>query len=93
MGADGAVWALYAAAASDYFAKSIAGSIIGLWTLYLGIGSILSPVIAGWIADTTGTLGWSFVLAMAGAIVSLLLLVPVWRAKNRGRTPLLSDPL
>jgi len=47
--------------------------------VYLGVGSILSPIIAGWIADTTGTLAWSFVMAAVGAVISLLLLVPVWR--------------
>ena len=76
----GAVWSMYAASASDYFSKEYAGSIVGLWTLYLGIGSTVSPIIAGWIADTTGTLAWSFVLAALGAIISFFLLVPVWRA-------------
>ena len=76
----GAVWAMYAASASDYYSKESAGSIIGLWTFYLGIGVIISPIIAGWIADTTGTLTWSFVLAAASAVISLILLLPVWRA-------------
>jgi len=77
----GAAWSMYAASASDYFSKESAGSIVGLWTVYLGIGSIVAPIIAGWIADTTGTLSWSFALAAAGAIISFLLLIPVWRAK------------
>jgi len=76
----GTAWSMYAAAASDYFSKKSSGSIVGLWTVYLGIGSIISPIIAGWIADTTGTLSWSFVLAAAGGVMSLLLLVPMWRA-------------
>ncbi len=78
----GTAWSMYAASASDYFSKESAGSIVGLWTVYLGVGSILSPVIAGWIADTTGTLSWSFVLAAVGAVISLFLLVPVWRASS-----------
>jgi MFS family permease len=82
----GAVWSMYAASASDYFSRESAGSIVGLWTLYLGIGSTLSPIIAGWIADTTGTLAWSFVLAAAGAVISFFLLVPLWRA-SPGRSP------
>jgi MFS family permease len=77
----GAAWAVYAAVASDYFPPDMTGSIVGLWTMYLGVGSVVSPVAAGWIADTTGTLAWSFVMAGAGAAVSLLLLVPVWRAR------------
>jgi len=78
----GAIWSLYAASASDYFSKESAGSIVGLWTLYLGVGSIISPIIAGWIADTTGTLAWSFVLAMAAAVIALLLLLLVWLARR-----------
>jgi MFS family permease len=75
----GAVWSMYAASASDYFSKKSAGSIIGLWTLYLGIGLTISPIIAGWTADITGTLTWSFILAAAGGIISILFLLPVRR--------------
>ena len=77
----GTAWSMYAAAASDYFSKESSGSIVGLWTVYLGIGSVISPIIAGWIADTTGTLSWSFVLAAGGGLMSLLLLIPMWRMK------------
>lgn len=73
----GACWAMYAACASDFFSKQAAGTIIGLWTVYLGIGMMASPVIAGWIADATGSLMWSFLLATLGGIISLLLLVPM----------------
>jgi MFS family permease len=79
----GAAWSMYAAAASDYFPGEMTGGIVGMWTTLLGVGSIVSPVAAGWIADRTGTLAWSLVLASAGGAVSLLLLVPVWRADPR----------
>jgi OFA family oxalate/formate antiporter-like MFS transporter len=75
----GACWSMYAAIASDYFSKEVAGGIIGLWTLLLGVGSLISPIIAGWLADTTGTLVWSFYLAMTGGILSLILLIVAWR--------------
>jgi len=80
----GTVWSMYAASASDYFSKESAGSIVGLWTFLAGIGSILSPIIAGWVADTTGTLTWSFILTTASAVISLFLLLPVWRASSGG---------
>ena len=80
----GAVWSMYAASSSDYFSKEYSGSIVGLWTLYLGIGSTVSPIIAGWLADATGTLTWSFVLAAVGAMLSFFLLVPLWRATPGG---------
>jgi MFS family permease len=70
---------MYAAIASDYFSKEVAGGIIGLWTLLLGVGSLISPIIAGWLADTTGTLVWSFFLAMTGGVLSLILLIIAWR--------------
>ena len=82
----GAVWSMYAASASDYFSSENAGSIVGLWTVFLGIGSILAPIIAGWIADTTSTLAWSFVLAMAGAVISLILLLLLRRKAPGGAT-------
>jgi OFA family oxalate/formate antiporter-like MFS transporter len=73
----GVVWALYAAAASDYFARDSAGTIVGLWTLFLGVGLVVSPVISGWLADTTGTLTWSFVLGAVGGLMSIIMLVPL----------------
>ena len=75
----GAIWPVYAASTRDYFSKKIAGSVIGLWTFYLGVGSILSPLIAGWSIDTTGSYQWAFLLAMISAIISLLLLLPISR--------------
>jgi sugar phosphate permease len=78
----GACWAMYAACASDFFSRQAAGGIIGLWTVYLGIGLMLSPLLAGWIADATGTLMWSFLIATAGGIASLLLLLPMLKASR-----------
>ena len=77
----GAAWSMYAAVASDYFPGEMTGGIVGLWTMYLGVGSVASPIVAGWIGDVTGTLTWSFVTAAAAGALSLLLLVPVWRAR------------
>jgi MFS family permease len=77
----GAAWSMYAAVASDYFPGEMTGSIVGLWTVFLGVGSIVSPVAAGWLGDITGTLASSFVLAAGAGVLSLLLLVPVWRAR------------
>ena len=70
----GPLWALYGVCATDYFSKGSAGFIVGFWTLFLGIGFILSPIIAGWIADVTGMFMWSFILAMSTAVVSMFLL-------------------
>ena len=63
---NGVVWAMYAAAASDYFPNEFSGTILGLWTLFLGIGSVISPVVSGWLADITGTLTWFQISSSVG---------------------------
>jgi len=73
----GAIWPVYAASAVDYFSKESAGSVVGLWTIYLGVGSMLSPVVTGWTIDATGGYVWAFILAMISAIISLLFLLPL----------------
>jgi len=71
----GAVWPVYAAAAPDYFDKKSAGSVIGLWTVFLGIGSIISPVICGWTIDITGDYTWAFLSGLICAVISCILLL------------------
>ena len=73
----GAIWPLYALCAPDYFSKSYAGFMVGFWTLFLGMGFVISPIIAGWIADVTGRFRWSFILAMSTAMISIFLLLLV----------------
>ena len=75
----GAIWPVYAASAVDFFSKGSAGAVVGLWTIYLGVGSMLSPVVTGWTIDATGGYVWAFLLAVIGAAISLLLLLPIAR--------------
>ena len=75
----GAIWPLQALCSIDYFSKNSSGFIVGFWTLFLGIGLVLSPIFAGWIADVAGVFKWSFILAIATAITSMLLLFLVKR--------------
>jgi sugar phosphate permease len=77
----GTCFAMYAASAADYFSAEDTGGIVGLWTMFLGIGSVLAPVVSGWSADTTGTLSWSFVIAAGAGALSLLLLLPLWKLR------------
>ncbi|MEE4355533.1 MAG: MFS transporter [Desulfococcaceae bacterium] len=72
----GAVWPVYAAAAPDFFPKNISGSVIGLWTLFLGAGSIVSPVICGWTIDHSGSYTRAFLLGGVGSGLSVLCLLP-----------------
>jgi len=73
----GTIWPVYAASSRDLFSHDYSGSIIGLWTLYHGIGSVLAPVFAGWTIDATGTYVWAFILVVISSALSLLLLLPL----------------
>jgi len=73
----GTIWPVYAAAARDLFSKDYSGSIVGLWTVYHGIGSVLAPVFAGWTIDATHTYVWAFILTVISSTLSLLLLLPL----------------
>jgi OFA family oxalate/formate antiporter-like MFS transporter len=73
----GAIWPVYAASARDLFSKDYSGSIVGLWTVCHGLGSILAPVFAGWAIDTTGTYVWAFMLTVISGAISSLLLLPL----------------
>ena len=75
----GSCWSMYAACASDFFSKASVGGTIGLWTVYLGIGLIISPVISGWSADLSGTLHQAFVMSASAGLGSALLLLPLWK--------------
>ena len=76
----GTIWPVYAAAARDFFSKEYVGSVVGLWMLCHGIGSILSPLISGWTIDTTGSYLWAFVLTMISGVLALLVLIPIMTA-------------
>lgn len=76
----GAVWPLYAAAAPDFFNKADTGSVVGLWTVFLGVGSVLSPVLCGWTIDRTGAYIWAFGL---GALASALGMGFLWPFSQR----------
>jgi MFS family permease len=73
----GTIWPVYAAAARDFFSKEYAGSVVGLWTLYHGIGSILSPLISGWTIDATGSYVWAFFLTVISGMLASLVLIPI----------------
>jgi MFS family permease len=83
----GSIWPVFAASARDLFSKDHAGSIVGLWTVYHGLGSIVAPVIAGWTIDATGTYFWAFILSVTSAILSVLLLLLLAKSLCPGPAP------
>jgi MFS family permease len=83
----GAVWPLYAAAASDFFPKSKAGSVVGIWTVFLGGGFVVAPVLCGWTIDATGTYTWTFLMGLFSGLLSALFLVPLLKPVETIRSP------
>ena len=73
----GAVWPVYGAAASDFFSKAHTGGIVGLWTVFLGVGSVVSPVFCGWTIDLTDSYAWTLVLGLFSGLLSAIVLVGV----------------
>ena len=71
----GAVWPTYGAAASDFFSKQHTGGIVGLWTLFLGAGSVVSPVVCGWTIDVSGHYQWAFGLGICSGLLSAAILL------------------
>lgn len=74
----GAVWPVYAAAAVDFFPKKLAGAVIGLWTVFMGLGSVLSPILCGRTIDVSGAYVWAFHLGGFVALLSILFLLPLF---------------
>jgi sugar phosphate permease len=64
----GPIWPMYAVCARDYFPKEMGGTVIGLLTIFYGIGAMVGPIIGGHLTDLTGTFRWAFGL---GAFASL----------------------
>lgn len=59
----GAIWPLYAACVRDYFPRGMSGTILGLLTIFYGVGVMTSPFLTGYIADMTGTFKWAFFIS------------------------------
>ncbi len=81
----GPIWPMYAACARDYFPKEVAGTVIGLLTLFYGIGAMVGPIVAGRLADVTGTFQWSFVLSAFVSLVGGLVIGFLKKPKYLGK--------
>jgi len=67
-----AAWAIatiLSATAADYVGPQLASAAIGFITLIFGIGQVISPFVAGQIADHTGS--FSFAYALAASVASI----------------------
>lgn len=69
----GGVVPAYAALASDYFSTKVAGTALGMWTIFYGVGAVTSPVVSGLIKDASGFFLGAFVLGGVACWVSSFL--------------------
>jgi len=74
------VWSIptiMSAAAGDYAGPVGAARVLGLVTLFFGLGQITGPAVAGFIAEVSGTFGIAFwlcaILSVAAGLLSYLL--------------------
>ncbi|MFH2012624.1 MAG: MFS transporter [Pseudomonadota bacterium] len=81
----GATFPIYGACAGDYFPKEIMGSVIGAWTPFYGLGAILVHWVTGILRDSTGNYNYAFMISVAMAVFSLLLILLVrkYRVEER----------
>jgi MFS family permease len=73
----GAIWSLYGACSGDYFDKRIVGTVLGVWTMFYGVGSISGHLFGGWIRDTTGSFHLAFSLSVILGIAAAVLLIGI----------------
>jgi len=76
------VWPLYGACARDYFKDHLTGTIVGLWTLFYGLGGVIAPAFAGYLADKTETFVYSFIFSIILVSLSFFFMLLV---KDRSR--------
>ena len=70
-----AAWAIasiLSAAVADYVGPRLASAAIGFITVVFGIGQVISPFVAGQIADHTGSFSSAFALAAGVVFIGLL---------------------
>lgn len=79
----GGIFALYAACAVDFFPKEVAGSILGLWTLFIGVSGTLSPIVSGFVAGVTGGFASAFLIACVAAVCAAVLIVPAGAVREK----------
>src|SRR4030042_5322993 len=81
----GPIFPMYAACARDYFPKEVAGTVIGLLTLFYGTGAMVGPIVGGHLTDLIGTFRWSFGIGALGALLASLIIGFLKRPREFGK--------
>jgi predicted MFS family arabinose efflux permease len=78
-----AVPGIVGAGCGDQFGPVLASASLGFVTIFLGIGQVVGPYLAGRLADAHGTLTYSYLMAagvfLLGAVLAALLRETGWR--------------
>ena len=67
-----ATYTICAASASDYVPLKLSPTAFAIMSVGAGLGTSISPVLGGAIADITGGLGWSFAIALFSTIAGTI---------------------
>jgi MFS family permease len=78
-----AVPGIVGAGCGDQFGPVLASASLGFVTIFLGIGQVLGPYLAGRLADAHGTLAYSYLMAAGvfflGGLLAAFLRETGWR--------------
>ena len=91
-----AIPGIVGAGCGDQFGPVLASASLGFVTIFLGTGQVFGPYLAGKMADTFGSLAYSYVLAagvfVVGAVLAIFLRESGWAtAKRDRRTTIITD--
>ena len=78
-----ATFPIYAASASEYFKLESSGSVLGLWTLFYGVGATVSPTVAGFMRELMRSYSPAFTLSATIMVLSVILLLPISRPRSK----------
>jgi MFS family permease len=67
----GATFPIYGACAGDYFPRGVMGTVIGSWTVFYGLGAVISNWVSGILRDLTGVYDWAFAVNAIMVAVAL----------------------
>lgn len=71
------IWPLYAALVKDLYSWEVAGSVTGLWTLFCGVGLLLSPYVSGILIDLIGSYRPAYMLSSVVVITATLIALKI----------------
>jgi predicted MFS family arabinose efflux permease len=91
-----AVPGIVGAGCGDQFGPVLASASLGFVTIFLGIGQVLGPYLAGRLADAHGTLTYSYLMAagvfLLGGLLSAFLRETGWRTAIGARQVVSARP-